>query len=333
MRRLGAVAWVLGQCISASRLLQEEGMSLVLPPSPPPAPPPPCKAAALDPELMSGEPVTLLVSYNFNEGMDWLVELVKLTSEAVQVPHLIVVSTRPDLYFQAADACVNFSHVHFSEPFFKGWGMDLLHGHVSNLQYALRKGLGFTHAIALASNNMFIRRVTRAWAGFSPHHNYSHVPEVGDLSIEEARARGDWHWPAILADEVLLAWMAKHNMTRLRACLHEGTFGSSAAWVQLVDFLTLDAFLAHNPPVWRGAGCCGQLSGYRYPAEEVVLPTLIHHLGLQRSMWVAAGPMFWQGVRPWEAYDVRCTLPYTLVAKRISREVGNPVIREIKANW
>lgn len=50
-------------------------------------------------------------------------------------------------------------------------------------------------------------------------------------------------------------------------------------------------------------------------------------------MWVAAGPMFWGGVRPWEAYDVKCTLPYTLVAERTTREVNNPVIQEIKANW
>lgn len=279
------------------------------------------------------EHTVLLVSYNFNEGVEWLVELVKLTGEAMQVPHVIVVSTRPDLYFQAADACANFSHVHFSEPFFKGWGMDLLHGHVSNLQYALRKGLGFTHAIALASNNLFIRRITHRWVGFSPQHNFSHNPDFGVLSVEEARARSDWHWPSVLSDEVLLQWMAQHNITHFRACLHEGTFGSAAAWVTLVNFLTSDSFMAHNPPVWRGAGCCGQLSGYRYPAEEVVLPTAIHHLQLARAMWVAAGPMFWGGVRPWEAYDVKCTLPYTLVAKRITREVNNPVIQEIKANW
>ena len=74
----------------------------------------------------------------------------------VQVPHDIIVSTRPDLLITLRNTTrtLNLTHVHFSGPFMKTkWGVDYLRGHIANLKYAVRY-TNMTHGVWATSSNM-----------------------------------------------------------------------------------------------------------------------------------------------------------------------------------
>lgn len=299
------------------------------PPPPPPHPPPPCQAANT---RASTDAVSLLISVNINEDADWIKAFVEYTAEAIAINHTIVFSTNPDMYGPLQAAVNTSGHVYFSNPTHKHkWGYDLLRGHIANLKFAFRKNLTFTHAIVLASNAFWVRKVTPQWCGFTVPVPAPFACPWGFHDSVSAKINPNWHFKSIAEDDEFWEWVAKNQIKTLCAAPHEGVYGTREAFSQIINFLLRDDILNHNPPVNNDL-CMGCGSGYRYPAEELIFGTLFHHLNLTNQT-MGAGDIIWHPLAKYEFFDYECTNPAKLVLKRVVRDRNNPEVQYLRELW
>eukprot|EP00300_Choanocystis_sp_HF-7_P010908 c1720_g1_i1.p1 GENE.c1720_g1_i1~~c1720_g1_i1.p1 ORF type:complete len:424 (+),score=42.68 c1720_g1_i1:128-1273(+) len=274
----------------------------------------------------SANPVpSVIISLLFNESPEWLQYWLRQAAAAFRVPYCVVVATSSTARFEDVarrhreleGGCVVFSPPARRSKF----GYDLLRGHISNLKVAFNEKLPpfadssrkrdseptndvFTHVVLMASNIVFIRKVTRQWISDVVARGTS--PLAGRCGggcgtpTGFARVHPGWVWtPAVLRDDLFWAAVNATGRSDVETAQVEGVFGPRLGFEAILKALTSEsspwARLVASQPVEPVVESPPQTN--LYPAEEI-LPRMLaialgvdtHFRGVVRVFWYPFGP-------------------------------------------
>lgn len=244
-------------------------------------------AAVLDSDVDVAS-VLLLVSVTWGENNpDFFVYWLRTTARALQLPYVVVVSTgtaelAATLSAAATSAGVAGARLLFSPPSPRDplrrklaplIGPSLLRAHVANVRAAGTAGVAFSHAIAVASNCLWLRTIdARSFLAFARRI-------AAPLVVEPALGINGWYYNAMLMrDNATLAWRA-----RLAAAAGEECITFYGACVTDAARCAPDACTVSKLRTWDG------LLAPAHAWLDVLLPAAEDFLATRAAALSAAG--------------------------------------------
>lgn len=106
--------------------------------------------------------------------------------------------------------------------------------------------------------------------------------------------------------------------------IHEGVLGPHSSWKKIVHFFNQNKLLQRF---------ANNTISFNYPAEEFILPTIIHYLSLSETMRKTC-MLVDDNDEPTKINDIRLARSqlYMLIIKSVSRTPGHPILEYCREN-